>query len=233
MTAQQPKRVFRRRSRTSSLQREEQIAQLRLVGLSTAEIAARVGMTVSGTGKALRRIQMRAIREPYVEALCLELARLDTLQTLAWSIMQSGHPQDQLRAIQVILQIIDRRVAIAGLSDKRGSSVTVEDIDREIQRLTQDLARQDKLLMSRDHDGSTVSNPRELAASVEAMDKPLPPKSTTNGTGTTNGTDPAALKAAVEAIRAEGREVTMQEIEERVEHEYRRTHDYLHREDEA
>lgn len=174
-------------SRTATDQvraREAEALRLRAEqGLSYEEIARRTGYAnESGARKAVARAMDRNAREPMDAAYALELSRLDALQKTVWTVLRTGTDHLKLKAVQQALAISQHRTRILGITDGRGAEITVSDLDREIARLTGEMAEVDRRrkvskagygtgITGRDHGGTSVEDPAELAAVMAQIER--------------------------------------------------------------
>jgi DNA-binding Lrp family transcriptional regulator len=125
--------------------------QLRSQGLTYREIAARLGINES---TAHRRVQRALEAIPFEEVndyRALEQIRLDALQLAIWDKAMSG----DLRAIDRVLAIAQRRAKLLGLdaptrSHASVADLTTEDINAEVRRLER-LLRETPTLTFDDH----------------------------------------------------------------------------------
>lgn len=119
-------------------ERDMRIFKLRQAGTSTSEIARRFGMTTSAVSKAISRQLEKMNRETlmaYPEVLRLELERLDSLQQAIWPLTQHRRQvmddgtevavEPDLKAIQQVLSIMDRRTKLLGM-DQTNISVQMD-----------------------------------------------------------------------------------------------------------
>ena len=119
------------------VERERQVLQLRLEGWTFDAIAQRLGYkTPSGAHMAYKSALKRTLQQPADEIREAELARLDELQKIAWQQVLSG----DLRAVDSVLRIMDRRAKFLGLDSPHRIEAKVEttngsDIDTEVARL--------------------------------------------------------------------------------------------------
>ena len=119
--------------------RERQVIELRRAGLTFDVIAQQVGYSnASGAHHAYRRALQRTLNEAGVDEMRqTELDRLDRLQRFAWTAAAQG----DLKAIDAVLRIMQRRARLLGLDApaRVQQEVTVwtgdSDLDREIQQL--------------------------------------------------------------------------------------------------
>jgi DNA-binding CsgD family transcriptional regulator len=156
----------------SDIERDLRAAELRSKSLSYRQIAAELGVSVSNAHAAVERGIREIPTEGAAEARQVELAKLDTVEQAAWSILEAHHyvmlesgpkagtiiyhpmrPEEPLAdsgpvlaAIDRILKTSERRARLMGLDAPRQSIVNVitEDmVDAEIRRLTDELKRND------------------------------------------------------------------------------------------
>lgn len=122
-------------------ERDLRILKMRQAGVAIQEIARRFGISTSATNKAIDRQLQRMNREAlmaYPEVLRLELERLDSLQAAIWPMTQHRkvsmddgtevHVEPDLKAIQQVLSIMDRRSKLLGM-DSQNVNVKM-DIDK-------------------------------------------------------------------------------------------------------
>lgn len=93
------------------IDREKEIIEWRIEGLTWRQIAERVQMSPAGALKAYNRAMVRTLKPAADEMRELELDRLDTLQQTYWRPAVEGN----LRAADFILRVIDKRAKILGL----------------------------------------------------------------------------------------------------------------------
>jgi hypothetical protein len=92
--------------------RELAVIELRRTGETWERIAKIVGFAgASGALKAYRRAMTRTLKQPTDELREIELDRLDRLQRGIWERAKDG----DIRAIDSVLRIIDRRARLLGL----------------------------------------------------------------------------------------------------------------------
>jgi len=109
-------------------ERDMRIFKMRQAGTSTSEIARRFGITTAAVSKAIQRQLEKMNREvllAYPEVLRLELERLDSLQQAIWPLTQHRRQvmddgtevqiEPDLKAIQQVLSIMDRRTKLLGM----------------------------------------------------------------------------------------------------------------------
>lgn len=109
-------------------ERDARIFQMRKSGVTTTEIAKRFGISTKAVHAAVTRQLQSLNREAllaYPEVLRLELERLDALQQAIWPLTQHRKIQapdgselvvePDLRAIQQVLSIMDRRSKLLGM----------------------------------------------------------------------------------------------------------------------
>jgi hypothetical protein len=127
-------------------ERDVRIFGMRKAGVSTAEIAKRFGISNSAVNAAVNRQLSRLNREAlmaYPEVLRLELERLDALQQAIWPLTQHRKitapdgsevvVEPDLRAIQQVLAIMDRRSKLLGMETAQ-VSITVDTTEQAPQR---------------------------------------------------------------------------------------------------
>ena len=135
------------------LERENKILELRRAGTTWAVIAERVGYaSPSGAYQAYQRIAQRFIRPKLEELRDTELDRLDRLQLGVWGKAITG----DLRAIDAVLRIIDRRARLLGLEAPKELNVKAEVTNYDANSIDSEVARLIQILDS--------SAPRELDA---------------------------------------------------------------------
>ena len=94
------------------LEQEAKVIELRRAGLTWATIAAQTGYAgAPGAYKAYQRAAERLIRPNLEEHRDMELDRLDRLQAAVWGRAALG----EVKAIDSVLKIIDRRSRLLGL----------------------------------------------------------------------------------------------------------------------
>lgn len=102
--------------RAIATQRRTRAVELVLAGYSYDDIAHQVGYANRGT--AWRAVQ-KALGDREVEAVDLyremELARLDALQSACWESACAG----EIRAIEAVLRIIEKRARLLGFWDRQ------------------------------------------------------------------------------------------------------------------
>ena len=109
-------------------ERDMRIFKMRQAGTSTQEIARKFGISTSAASKAVQRTLEKMNREvlmAYPEVLRMELERLDSLQQAIWPMtqhrkmtMDDGNEvavEPDLKAIQQVLSIMDRRTKLLGM----------------------------------------------------------------------------------------------------------------------
>ena len=134
-------------SREFLAERDLRIFKMRQAGVSVSEIARRFGVTVSACNTAVQRQLQKLNKEAlmaYPEVLRMELERLDALQQAAWPMTQHRKvtlddgteitADPDLKAIQQVLMIMDRRAKLLGM-DQTTISLTV-DTSESAQRAT-------------------------------------------------------------------------------------------------
>ena len=134
-------------SREFLAERDLRIFKMRQAGVSVSEIARRFGVTVSACNTAIQRQLQKLNKEAlmaYPEVLRMELERLDALQQAAWPMTQHRKvtlddgtevtSDPDLKAIQQVLMIMDRRAKLLGM-EQTTISLTV-DTSESAQRAT-------------------------------------------------------------------------------------------------
>lgn len=105
----------RRRTKVERATRKQEALSMRLAGVRIDQIAKTLGVHPA-TVYAWERASVRDIpREEADELRALELARLDALQRSVWADAMRG----DTRAVDRVLQIMDRRARYLGLYDER------------------------------------------------------------------------------------------------------------------
>jgi hypothetical protein len=115
-------------------ERDLRIFKMRQAGVPTNEIAKRFGVTTSVVSKAISRQLEKLNREAlmaYPEVLRLELERLDALQAAIWPMTQHRRVtlddgqevsvEPDMKAIQQVLSIMDRRSKLLGMEQNNVS----------------------------------------------------------------------------------------------------------------
>jgi hypothetical protein len=116
-----------RAQRTVVADRRTKLLQMRLAGVDYDTIADRLDY---GSASAARKDFTRAMRETLEleaekadELRTLELQRLDRLQAAAWADALKGN----LRAIETVLKVVDRRCRLLGLDAPLRLDATVSE----------------------------------------------------------------------------------------------------------
>lgn len=127
--------------RAATAERRAKAVAMRLAGVDYDTIAQRLGYASRGAAYTDidRALQTRLAEQRHGADVLRqqELARLDRLQAAAWTAAASG----DLKAIETVLKVIDRRCKLLGLdAPVRHEVVTLDAIDAEIARLTAELA---------------------------------------------------------------------------------------------
>jgi hypothetical protein len=125
-------------SREFLAERDLRIFKMRQSGVAVAEIARRFGVSTSVVNKAVQRQLEKMNREAllaYPEVLRMELERLDNLQSAIWPLTQHRKVslddgtevtlEPDLKAIQSVLSIMDRRSKLLGM-EQNSVSVHVD-----------------------------------------------------------------------------------------------------------
>ncbi|WBB94201.1 hypothetical protein [Verrucosispora sp. WMMC514] len=133
-----------RAQRAATAERRAKAIAMRLAGLDYQTIADRLGYADRAAAhKDITRAMEASVQEMSRNADVLrmeELTRLDRLQAGAWTAAAAG----DVKAIHVVLGIIDRRCKLLGLdAPVRHEVVTLGAIEQEIDRLNAELAQLD------------------------------------------------------------------------------------------
>ena len=114
--------------------RRVEAMSLKLAGVSTAQIAERMGIQPDTVRKLINRTLQTAENRAVEEMRALENARLDRAQAAIWSNVLAG----DYRAVMVFLQISQRRAKLNGL-DSPASLVISPNVRMEMERALSDL----------------------------------------------------------------------------------------------
>ena len=120
-------------------ERDLRIFKMRQAGVPSVEISKRFGVTTSVVNKAISRQLEKMNREAlmaYPEVLRLELERLDALQAAIWPMTQHRRVtlddgqeitvEPDMKAIQQVLSIMDRRSKLLGMEQNSLSRKDLE-----------------------------------------------------------------------------------------------------------
>lgn len=128
-------------------ERQTKNLKMRLEGHDFQTIADRLGY---GSRQHANQDYRRALDAVAAEneqtvdtARRVELARLDTLQTLAWSHTAFPEPTVALKAIETILKISAQRTRMMGLDQPVKHEISFDAVDARINELTAFLAEHD------------------------------------------------------------------------------------------
>ncbi len=113
-------------ARVQALEREQAALALRRQGRRYAEIAAQLGLSTAGAWKLVRRAFERSQKLNEAEAdyqRTLDLERLDAALSAIWPQVESG----QLRAVDRLLGILERRAKLLGLDRAQEQKVDISD----------------------------------------------------------------------------------------------------------
>jgi transposase len=123
-------------------ERDLRIFKMRQAGVSINEIARRFGISVGACSTAIQRQLQKLNKEAlmaYPEVLRMELERLDALQQAVWPMTQHRKvtlddgtevtAEPDLKAIQQVLAIMDRRSKLLGM-EQTNVSLTVDTSDQ-------------------------------------------------------------------------------------------------------
>jgi hypothetical protein len=121
------------------LDTENKIIELRRAGVTWQKVAEQTGYAgPAGAYKAYQRAAERFIRPNLEELRDMELDRLDRLQAAIWGKALNG----DVRSLDAVLRIIDRRARILGLEAPKEVNLKAEvatydrdSIDSEVARL--------------------------------------------------------------------------------------------------
>jgi transposase len=114
--------------------RRAEALSLKLAGVSTAQIAERMGIQPDTVRKLINRTLQTAENRAAEEMRKLENARLDKAQAAIWASVLAG----DYRAVMVFLQISQRRAKLNGL-DAPASVVISRNVRGEMERALLDL----------------------------------------------------------------------------------------------
>lgn len=133
-----------RAQRAQTAERRARAIALRLAGLEYQAIADRLGYSSRQAARVdvERALQANLAEESRQADLLrqVELQRLDRLQAAAWPAAAAG----DLRAIDTVLKVVDRRCKLLGLDAPiRAEVLTIDAIEANIARLTAQLAEND------------------------------------------------------------------------------------------
>jgi hypothetical protein len=125
-------------------ERDSRMLKMRQAGMSVGDIAKRFGVSSSVVQKAINRQLEKLNRETmlaYPEVLRMELERLDSLQSSIWPLTQHRkvrlddgsevQVEPDLKAIQQVLLIMDRRAKLLGM-DRNNLSIQMEVTTQDI-----------------------------------------------------------------------------------------------------
>lgn len=113
-------------ARVQALEREQTALALRREGKRYDEIADQLGLSTTGAWKLVRRAFERSQKLNEAEAdyqRTLDLERLDAALNAIWPQVESG----QLRAVDRLLGILERRAKLLGLDRAQEQKVDVGD----------------------------------------------------------------------------------------------------------
>lgn len=119
-------------------ERDSRMLKMRQAGMNIADIAKRFGISTAAAEKAIHRQLEKLNRESmlaYPEVLRMELERLDSLQASIWPLTQhrkirlddgtEAQVEPDLKAIQQVLLIMDRRAKLLGM-DRNNLSIQMD-----------------------------------------------------------------------------------------------------------
>jgi len=124
------------RSKRQQRARRVEVLSLKLAGVSTAQIADRMGIQPDTVRKLINRTLRTAENRAVEEMRELENARLDRAQAAIWSQVLAG----DYRAVMVFLQISARRARLNGLDSPTKIDLS-SDVRSEMERALADLER--------------------------------------------------------------------------------------------
>src|SRR5215211_5627031 len=132
--------AYRRHSNLEDARRKRQRARrvealsLKLAGISTAQIAERMGIKPDTVRKLINRTLQTAENRAVEEMRELENARLDRAQAAIWSQVLAG----DVRAVIAFLQISARRAKLNGLDSRTKIDIS-SDVHSAMERALADL----------------------------------------------------------------------------------------------
>jgi preprotein translocase subunit SecD len=129
--------------RVAAHDRQLRALELRKAGATYQVIAEQLGYAqAKGAYKAVASALKLTLREPAEELRELEVARLDAMLLVLWRRVQAGDE----KAVDRVLRIMERRARLLGLDAPTNTKVelTLEDIDREIERLEAELRAKER-----------------------------------------------------------------------------------------
>jgi hypothetical protein len=158
--------------RVDAAQRDAQALELRAAGASFREIAAQLGVSVSTAWKCVDRGLAVTRHEPSSKLRILERERLDRLTVAANQVLQARHVVvsggkivvdtdtgqplvdhgPTLAAVNTLTRLMERRARLEGLDEPTRADISarvhagvysVDALDRELERVQQQLAQQD------------------------------------------------------------------------------------------
>ena len=124
------------RSKRQQRARRVEVLSLKLAGVSTAQIADRMGIQPDTVRKLINRTLRTAENRAVEEMRELENARLDRAQAAIWSQVLAG----DYRAVMVFLQISARRARLNGLDSPTKIDLS-SDVRSEMERALANLER--------------------------------------------------------------------------------------------
>ncbi|KAB7850133.1 hypothetical protein [Streptomyces mobaraensis] len=136
--------VASKAQQAATAERRTKAIAMRLAGVDFETIAERLGYASRGaaTKDLIRALEIRhAEQGAQAEVLrSVEAQRLDRLQAAAWALALQG----DLKAIETVVRIIDRRCRLLGLdAPARMEVLSIDAIDEQIRLLTDQLAAAD------------------------------------------------------------------------------------------
>jgi hypothetical protein len=112
-------------------QRVEQAIRMRIAGAQWAEIATACGWSdKSSAYNAVNSVLKGTLREAADELRTLEVLRLDALLESIWPQATPSNRQPNLRAVDRVLAIMERRAKLLGLDTPANSTPTAQVVIR-------------------------------------------------------------------------------------------------------
>lgn len=119
---------MRRKNDPDVIDKERQVLELRLSGVTFEMIAKKVGFASAGACyNAYKRALIRTLQEPADAVREAEVARLDRLMQSVWVSALRG----DVRSVDAVLRIMDRRARYLGLDAPTKSQMEVTTYDKD------------------------------------------------------------------------------------------------------